>query len=157
MSILEKKESSAVQEHIKMLQGIINRMATNSANCKTWTITILAALLVLVVDGKISHNDLWICYIPVALFFFLDCFYLGLERNFVKKQEKFIKKINDGTDVSADLFAVKTNNADTCWKRFFYPIKNFFCQLWNTFKGAFSFSTLPFYGSIICFIFYLCK
>ena len=95
-SILEKKESPAVQAHINMLQGIINRMASNSANFKTWSITILAALLVLVVDGKIDLCNLWICYIPIGLFFFLDCFYLGLERQFVEKQEKLIDNINKG-------------------------------------------------------------
>lgn len=47
---LQKMESSAVQAHVSMLQGIINRMANNSANCKTWTITIVAAMLVLLVD-----------------------------------------------------------------------------------------------------------
>lgn len=48
--VLQKMESSAVQAHVSMLQGIINRMANNSANCKTWTITIVAAMLVLLVD-----------------------------------------------------------------------------------------------------------
>lgn len=38
---LEILESSAVQSHISMLQGVINRMAENSANCKNWTVTLV--------------------------------------------------------------------------------------------------------------------
>ena len=41
---LEVLENSAVQAHISMLQGIINRMAGNSANCKNWTVTLVAAM-----------------------------------------------------------------------------------------------------------------
>jgi len=156
-SILEKKENPAVQAHINMLQGIINRMANNSANCKTWAITITAALLVLLADGKIGSNDLLICYIPTGLFFFLDCFYLGLERQFVKKQEALINKINGGEDFEEDLFAVKTSTAKTFWQSVFNAAKNFGNQFLNTFKGVISFSTLPFYGLMIFFIHLLSK
>ena len=58
-----------------MLQGIINRMAGNSASCKTWTVTLVAAQLALLVGKQIPlHNMLWVCLIPVlpvlALCFF---------------------------------------------------------------------------------------
>lgn len=33
------------RQYISLLQENINRMASNSANCKTWLVTILAALL----------------------------------------------------------------------------------------------------------------
>ena len=105
MDTLTTKENSAVQAHINMLQGIINRMANNSANCKTWAITIISAILVLYADDKINQEELWICYIPICLFFFLDCFYLGLERQIIKKQSVFITQINNGDDVSNDIFS----------------------------------------------------
>lgn len=38
------KESSAIQTHINILQNVINRMAGNSANSKTWAITIILAI-----------------------------------------------------------------------------------------------------------------
>jgi hypothetical protein len=155
--ILDRKDNSAVQAHINMLQGMINRMATNSANCKTWAITILAALLVLIVDEKICFNTIWICYIPIVLFFFLDCFYLGLERHIIKKQELFIEKINSNKDYSKDLFTVKSNVTNTFWEIICLSGETFFRQLWDTFKGIFSFSTFPFYGFMISFIYYLSK
>lgn len=38
-------DSEPTRHYLSMLQDNITRMATNSANCKTWTITIVTALL----------------------------------------------------------------------------------------------------------------
>lgn len=157
MSILENKEKSAVQAHINMLQGIINRMASNSANCKTWSITILTALLALYADDKICISNLWICYIPTGLFFFLDCYYLGLERQFIKRQEKFVDKINNNNEFEKELFAVKADEESSFWKTIWSSIKKFFEQLWQTIKGVFSFSILPFYGFMIGLIYFISR
>ena len=157
MDTLTTKENSAVQAHINMLQGIINRMANNSANCKTWAITIISAIIVLYADDKINQEELWICYIPICLFFFLDCFYLGLERQIIKKQSVFITQINNGDDVSNDIFSVKPISCRNLCERIEHSFNAFFRQLWNTIGAIFSFSTLPFYGSIIIFIYFLGK
>jgi hypothetical protein len=156
-TIIEHKEKSAVQAHINMLQGIIKRMAANSANCKTLAITILAALLALYADDKICSSNLWICYIPTGLFFFLDCYYLGLERQFIRKQEKFVDKINNNDEFEKDLFAVNADEENCFWKTIWLSIKKFFGQLWQTAKGIFSFSTLPFYGFMIGFIYFISR
>ena len=90
---LEVLKNSAVQAHISMLQGIINRMAGNSANCKNWTVTLVAAMLVLLVDKDMQIPNAWICLIPVALFYLLDCYYLGLERLCISSQKAFLERI----------------------------------------------------------------
>ena len=36
-------ESSAVQKHLEIVQGVIARMAENSRSCKVWCITRVAA------------------------------------------------------------------------------------------------------------------
>jgi len=157
MDILENKENTAVQAHINMLQGIINRMAANSTNCKTWAIAVLSLLLALYVDNKILSSDLWICYVPMGLFFFLDCFYLGLERQFIKKQVKFVNLINHKKDFSKELFFIELNEPKTFIDKIKSVIKNFFYQILQTIRGVFSFSTLPFYGFIIGLIYLLGK
>lgn len=91
---LEAFESSAVQAHISMLQGIINRMAGNSANCKNWTVTLVAAMLVLLVDKEMRLPNAWLCLIPVGLFYQLDSYYLGLERVMIKSQKDFLDKLS---------------------------------------------------------------
>lgn len=72
---LEVLESPAVQSHLSMLQGIINRMVENSANCKNWTLTLVAAMLVLLVDKNMQIPNALICLIPIGLFYLLDCYY----------------------------------------------------------------------------------
>lgn len=150
------KESSAVQAHINMMQGMINRMASNSANCKLWCITILAVLLGLFYDCKFPHLDY--CYFIVGLFYFLDCFYLGLERKFVKEQNNYVKSINNNEDnkVMAQTFlpyAVQKSTDSQCWIE--KKVKHFIKQLWGTIKAIVSFSTTPFYGAILFAVYYI--
>ena len=87
---LEVLENSAVQFHISMLQGIINRMANNSANCKTWTVTLVTAMLVLLLEKKIKLPNPWISLILVVLLYLLDCYYLCLERITISVQNTFL-------------------------------------------------------------------
>ncbi len=93
--------SPAVQGYLSMLQGIINRMAGNSASCKTWTVTLVAAQLALLVGRQIQLHILWVCLIPVLpvlALCFLDCYYLGLERITIGIQKGFISSLSDGSE-----------------------------------------------------------
>ena len=44
------EESASVQSHLQIMQGVIQRMASNSTSCKAWCITIVSAILVLIAD-----------------------------------------------------------------------------------------------------------
>lgn len=129
---LEALESSAIQFHISMLQGIINRMAANSANCKNWTVTLVAAMLVLLVDKNMKIPNAWICLIPVGMFYLLDCYYLGLERLYISSQTAFLEKIYNYEEYVEDLYKVE-ELTDKCK------------QVCNTIKATKSISTTPFY------------
>jgi hypothetical protein len=53
-------------------------MASNSASCKAWCITLVSAILVIVADkGKPQHALITI--IPTVLFLVLDTYYLAIE------------------------------------------------------------------------------
>lgn len=101
-------ESPAVMKHIDMYQGIINRMAGNSASCKQWAIGLASAILVLMAkEGKIEFS--WLIIIPVLLFCFLDAYYLALEKQFRSAYGIFIKKLHDGELQEDELYCVKTD------------------------------------------------
>lgn len=159
MAIIDIKDRSAVQAHINMLQVIINRMASNSANCKLFCITIFAASLALFFDGKTKLLEYG--YIITLLFYFLDCFYLGLERQFVMAQNNFVKRINEGIDVATiekQIFIpypIKNNQDEECWLE--KNAKRYGMQIWQIVKASISFSILPFYGTILFAIYYLLK
>jgi hypothetical protein len=80
-------------------------MANNSASCKTWCITLVSAILVIVAEeGKGNFAPLAI--IPVVLFFFLDTYYLALEQRFRNAYNAFIDKLHARKLKSADLYAI---------------------------------------------------
>lgn len=158
MTIMELKDRASVQVHISMMQGLINRMASNSANSKLWCVTLLAAILALFFDNKVQHIEF--CYLIVGLFYFLDCFYLGLERQLVNAQNDFVRKLNEGNEqqVAKQIFhpyTVGMSNSSDAEFWFIQKILHFAGQLWNTLKATVSFSTTPFYGAIFCTIYYI--
>jgi len=73
-------------KHLDMIQSIITRLAGNSFTVKGWSTALVTAVLAfLSKDGKPQHA--WIALIPAFAFWFLDAYYLGLERAFRKWYE----------------------------------------------------------------------
>ena len=122
-------ESSAVQHHLTLLQGIIQRMAENSRSCKLWCITIVAAVLVLVARTE-QPNYALIALLPAILFLILDTYYLALERAFRNSYNAFVRKLHSGELQSADIYRLAPTGSIyrlslACLKSFsiwpFYP------------------------------------
>jgi len=99
-------DSPAVQAHLGIIQSVIQRMAANSASCKAWCITLVAAILVIVADKGKPRYAL-IAAIPTLLFLVLDAYYLAIERCCRHSYNEFIEKVHSGRVVSADLYAVE--------------------------------------------------
>ena len=98
-------ESSAVQAHLTMMQGVISRMAENSRSCKVWCVTLVAAVLVLVArTGEPQHA--LIAWGPALLFLFLDSYYLALERAFARSQHVFVARLHRGELESGDVYQI---------------------------------------------------
>ena len=99
------EESSSVQSHLTMTQGVVNRMAENSRSCKVWCVTLVAAVLVLVArTGEPQHA--LIALVPTLLFLFLDAYYLALERAFIRSQNTFVEKLHCGKLKPTDVYRV---------------------------------------------------
>jgi hypothetical protein len=91
-----KISMNITQTHINTLQNIISRHASYSLNCKTWCITIVSALGVILFEKRQCINIVVILF-PVIVFFLLDCYYLGLERLFKDIYEDFLYKLKTNT------------------------------------------------------------
>ena len=99
----------AVQSHLEMLQGVIQRMADNSRYCKLWSITALSAILFFAA----RTGDPWytlIALVPLSLFFLLDVYYLSLERRFRGSYERMLEKLRDGGYGSEDAYQIAPVN-----------------------------------------------
>lgn len=69
-------------KHLEFIQGVINRMGSNSFRLKGWTIVLVSALLVLVVREDKSELA-FIGLFPVVVFWGLDAYYLCQERLYI--------------------------------------------------------------------------
>jgi hypothetical protein len=124
-------DSPSVQSHLAMLQGVIARMAGNSANCKTWCVGLVSALVVVVAD-KEKPSLLIAAAVPVVIFLVLDAYYLALERRFRHSYEGFVRRLHDGEATIDDVFVLWRTTAR--WK-----------SLVAVLAGLLSFSVWPFY------------
>ena len=98
-------DSSAVQAHLNMMQGVISRMAENSRYCKMWCVTLVAAVLVLVArTGEPQHA--LIALAPTLLFWGLDAYYLALERGFRKSYCQFVVMLHNGELAPTKIYRV---------------------------------------------------
>lgn len=116
-------DSLSIHEHLKMYQGIISRMAKNSASSKQWCITIISAIFVLVAkDGSTQFAMLAI--FPLILFAFIDTYYLAMERKFIDANNAFLDKLQNNQITTKDLFRVKPERGAlpfAMWSAFWSP------------------------------------
>lgn len=126
-----KENSQAVQSHLSILQSVINRMASNSVSVKAWSVTLVSAILILSAD-KAKGEYVWVCLIPILLFFILDSYYLCMEKEFRNSYNKFVRRLHNGTLNSHELFNIM-------------PSGNHFKEMT---RAMFSLSVLPFYLSL---------
>lgn len=109
-------DSPSVQSYLTILQSVISRMATNSSNSKTWCVSLVSAIIVIVAD-KAKPDYVWISVIPIVLFLLLDSYYLSLERQFRSVYNDFIRKLHFGSATVDDVFFVapRSGAGGTSW------------------------------------------
>lgn len=66
-------------KHLDLIQGIINRMASNSFMLKGWAVTLMVGIFALA-SKDTDKRYFFIAYIPLIVFWGLDAFYLQQER-----------------------------------------------------------------------------
>ena len=98
---------------LEMIQGVITRMANNSFLLKGWAVTLVSAMFAL--SGKDADSRYFlIACAPTVLFWFLDSYYLQLERKYRKLYNLNIGRKNDEIDFR--LSVLPANRADkTCY------------------------------------------
>jgi len=67
-------------KHLELIQGVVNRLATESARIKGWCVTLVTALFFLLARG--GREYIYVAFVPVLAFWVLDGYYLCQERLF---------------------------------------------------------------------------
>ena len=96
-------------KHLEMVQAVINRMASNSFMLKGWAVTIVAATFALAARDA-NQVFFIIAYVPIVMFWFLDSYYLRLERQYRALYNKIRTDKSGDTDFS--LVPSPTNVSD---------------------------------------------
>ena len=79
----EDKLKEFMLKEIEIIQDIIRRMGFNSFMIKGWAITLVVVALLL----KGTEYQVWIAFIPLLVFWFLDAYFLWQERMYRKLYE----------------------------------------------------------------------
>lgn len=110
-------------KHLEFVQGVINRLSTNSFLLKGWSVVLVAALVTLSArDSNIAFALL--AYIPAFVFWGLDAYFLALERAYRRHYDRVRTRQPDDIDFSmnvADLGPTCSQWAQAIWSKTLWP------------------------------------
>ncbi|NHB45939.1 hypothetical protein [Helicobacter pylori] len=132
-----KDKAKILVEELKILQGVINRMAQNSLECKKWTLALAVGILSLKIEAISNSYRLCVLGVLLACFYLLDAYYLTQERSF-REQYRWLIKNRLKTDER--LFEV-------------FPIHQT-CQSTQFLSAMRSFSLFPYWALGLCLVGY---
>ena len=114
-------------KHLEMIQAIITRMNTNSFQLKRLSITIVAALLAVYASTQ-KLDFILIAIFPPIIFWFLDAYYIQMERKF-RELYKDVADINPNPlsvtpfDMNPKLYkGKKFNYFSVCFSKTIWPV-----------------------------------
>lgn len=102
-------------EHLKLIQSVITRMANNSAQMKTWTVSLVTAVIAF---SGLSNDPHWLVplagLIAVLAFWRMDAKYLHLEKCY-RELYSAVLEVRGVRKFDLNYKKFK-NNVDSAWK-----------------------------------------
>ena len=101
------------RQHLELIQGVINRLSTNSFLLKGWSVVLVSALFALSAPNS-NVSFVFLAYIPAAVFWGLDGYFLWQERLY-RALYDHVRKLDPGDiDFSMDTKSVEAGR-DLMW------------------------------------------
>lgn len=118
-------------KHLDFIQGVINRLGSNSFQVKAWTVTLVAALFALASskDADAKFELIAVAFLPVILFWILDGYFLWQERLFREVYKEVAAK-KDDSEIDFKMNVMPHNKGRNTW------ISSIFSKTLNIFYGA---------------------
>lgn len=85
-----------IRKHLEISQNIISDLIKCSSNCKTWVVTLLAAMTALQMTRTDIGHFGWVSITVIFLFWFLDARYRYLEYKHRDRQLEFVELCRKG-------------------------------------------------------------
>ena len=116
-------------KHLELIQGVVNRLSTNSFLLKGWSVVLVSALFALSAPNS-NVSFVFLAYIPAAIFWGLDAYFLWKERLF-RDLYNHVRMLNDGNiDFSMDTKPFQSGRDFQAW------LDAFFSRTLIAFHGA---------------------
>lgn len=107
------------RKHLELVQGVINRMASNSFMLKGWAVTLVAGIFALA--GKDTDKLYFlVAYVPIIIFWGLDAYYLLQERLYRSLYDKVRQTDENQIDFSLEATAQEFNSERNCYGSCFF-------------------------------------
>lgn len=101
-------------KHLELVQGVINRMASNSFMLKGWSVTLVAGIFAL--SGKDADKLYFlVAYVPIIVFWGLDAYYLLQERLYRSLYDKVRKMKEENIDFSLKATTEEFGSSNNCY------------------------------------------
>jgi hypothetical protein len=120
--------------YLQTLQQVIARMHSASQTSKQVCVGVVTALIAFAATTKSPLTAL-IALVPIVVLWFLDCFYLSIERDLVSRYSGYVSSLHQG-NADYETHRIEFNNR--WWWR---PVR--------TAAAALSFSIWPFYLALL--------
>ena len=98
--------------HLQMIQAVINRMSVNSFLLKGWSVVLVSALFALAA-GNTRVLFVYLAYFPAIAFWFLDGYFLHLERHF-RSLYDHVRNL-DETDIDFSMDVARFADGKNSW------------------------------------------
>ncbi len=89
-------------KHLEFIQGVINRLSTNSFLLKGWSVVLVSALFALSASDT-NVVFVYLAYIPASVFWGLDGYFLSLERAYRTHYDRVRSKDPSTIDFSMNV------------------------------------------------------
>ena len=95
------------EKHLELIQGVINRMASNSFHLKGWSVVLVSALFALAGKDKAVYF-VYLAYLPAIAFWVLDGYFLWQERMYRELYDAVRKDTRADSDFSMYAYQYRT-------------------------------------------------
>ena len=107
---LTLKNNPAVICYIEMLQNNISRMGSHSGIIKASMCVVYTILITIMLSINKLNDYWWIIIVITILGMILDAYYLGIEKIYVTKYNKFIEDLNNSKLNVEEIYNMKPSN-----------------------------------------------
>lgn len=93
-------------KHLEFIQGVVNRLSTNSFLLKGWSVVLISALFALSASDS-NPAFIYLAYFPAIVFWGLDGYFLWQEKLYRALYDRVRAMEDNAIDFSMDVSVVK--------------------------------------------------